>query len=218
MSTPIFATVTLGTIRAKSPCFRGVEAFTAKFGHLGLDTPVPLLACLDSNPVHDVIWALRAVQQPLGEILPLIAADLAEDVLPLFPETLLAPALDTLRAFMAGEKSEEELRLARSALRDLQYDRLPDNEVHEAVVRSVAFALEGAFNPNGNPFSVNLTASYALAAALGAALARPEVKAAIIQDPENEKELMQEFAKAAQKEAQARQVEILKRYFSLNPA
>ena len=82
----MFATVSLNSILVHHPCKSGLDAFTAKFGDLDPDTPVPLLACLESNSVFDVLWALRAVQQDISEILPLIAADFAESVLHIFEE------------------------------------------------------------------------------------------------------------------------------------
>ena len=82
----VFATVSLNSILAQDPCDEGLEAFEEKFGHLDPDAPVPLLACLESNSVPAVIWALRAVQQDISTIIPLIAADFAESVLHLFEE------------------------------------------------------------------------------------------------------------------------------------
>lgn len=82
----VFATVSLNSILAQDPCDEGLEAFEEKFGHLDPDAPVPLLSCLESNSVPAVIWALRAVQQDISTIIPLIAADFAESVLHLFEE------------------------------------------------------------------------------------------------------------------------------------
>ena len=82
----VFATVSLNSILAQDPCDEGLEAFEEKFGHLDPDAPVPLPACLESNSVPDVIWALRAVQQDISTIIPLIAADFAESVLHIFEE------------------------------------------------------------------------------------------------------------------------------------
>jgi hypothetical protein len=82
----IHATVSLTTILAHCPCSPGLEAFKRKFGHLDPNTPVPLIACLDSNSVQDVIWALRAVHQDISDIIPLLAADFAESALRIFEE------------------------------------------------------------------------------------------------------------------------------------
>ena len=84
--TKIFATISLNSLLVHAPCRSGPASFKVKFGHLDPEAPVPLLACLESNSVRDVIWALRAVHQDISAVIPLIAADFAESVLHLFEE------------------------------------------------------------------------------------------------------------------------------------
>ena len=80
----MFATVSLNSILAHAPCKSGLEAFKLKFGNLDPATPIPLITCLESNSVSDVIWGLRAVHQDISSVIPLIAADFAESVLHIF--------------------------------------------------------------------------------------------------------------------------------------
>jgi len=80
----IHATVTRASILRAQPCSDGYGRFLAFFGHLDVEEPIPLLDCLQSNDVLEVFWALRAVNQDIRAALPLLAADIAEAVLPLF--------------------------------------------------------------------------------------------------------------------------------------
>ena len=108
----IFATVSLKSILVHIPCSSGIASFKTKFGHLDPDTPIPLLACLESNSVQDVIWALRAVHQDISAVIPLIAADFAESVLHLFEEKF--PNDDRPRKAIEAARSGERKK-ARAA-------------------------------------------------------------------------------------------------------
>lgn len=114
--TKIFATVSLTTILAHNPCDKGLSDFKAKFGHLDPDTPVPLLSCLESNYVPDVIWALRAVHQDISAIIPLIAADFAESALHIFEKKFQGDdrPRKAIEAARSGDK-EEARHAARAA-------------------------------------------------------------------------------------------------------
>lgn len=79
--TKVRATVTRATIEANQPCAEGLANFIDVYGHLDPDAPVSLIDCLSSNSVSDVFWALRAVQEDISSVLPLLAADIAESVL-----------------------------------------------------------------------------------------------------------------------------------------
>lgn len=118
----ILATVSLNSILAYGPCKAGLDAFKAKFGHLDPDTPIPLLDCLESNSVPDLIWALRAVHQDIAILVPLIAADLAESVLHIFEEKL--PQDDQPRKAIEAVRSGdvEKARTAAAYIASAAYD------------------------------------------------------------------------------------------------
>ena len=109
----MFATVSLNSLLAHEPCDEGFEAFKLQFGHLDPDTPVPLLACLESNSVPDVIWALRAVQQDISTLIPLIAADFVESVLHLFEEK--SPGDDRPRKAIEAARGGDKEKAACAA-------------------------------------------------------------------------------------------------------
>lgn len=114
--TKIFATVSLTTILAHNPCDDGLHNFKKVFGHLDPNAQVPVIACLESNYVPDVIWALRAVHQDISAVIPLIAADFAESALHIFEEKF--PGDDrprkAIEAARSGDK-EEARHAARAA-------------------------------------------------------------------------------------------------------
>ena len=136
----IFATVSLTTILAHDPCDDGLHNFKKVFGHLDPDTPVPLLACLESNYVPDVIWALRAVHQDISAVIPLIAADFAESALHIFEGKI--PGDDRPRKAIEAARSgdKEEARHAARAADDAYAT------THNAAVYNAANAAAAAYN------------------------------------------------------------------------
>jgi len=83
----IRATFTLAGLNAHHACKTGYASLLAGLpAGFPDDEPIPLLKALESNPVADVIWALRAVDQDIRAVLPLLAADFAESVLHIFEE------------------------------------------------------------------------------------------------------------------------------------
>lgn len=86
MTTPkILATFTLQSLKDFKACEDGYDTLMCSLP-IGFpeDQPINLLSALDSNPVNDVFWALRAVSQDLRPILGPLSADVAEAVLPIF--------------------------------------------------------------------------------------------------------------------------------------
>ena len=144
----MFATVSLNSILDHAPCKEGLEAFKLKFGHLDPDAPIPLLACLESNSISDVIWALRAVQQDISTIIPLIAADFAESVLHLFEEK-----------FPNDDRPRKAIEAARTG------DREKAGYFHATASTTAAYATASA------------AAAYAYAAASAAASASASASA-----------------------------------------
>jgi len=188
----IFATVSLTTILAHCPCSPGLEAFKRKFGHLDPNTPVPLIACLDSNSVQDVIWALRAVHQDISDIIPLLAADFAESALRIFEEKF--PDDDrprkAIEAARSGDK-EEARHAARAA--DAAYTAAYDAAyTADAAAHAAAAAYNAAAAAAAAPAST--ASSFAVFAA---AYATDTVAFTSFADAER-----------------SRQAEVLRKYFS----
>lgn len=136
----IFATVSLNSILAHNPCDDGLHNFKTKFGHLDPDAQVPLLACLESNYVPDVIWALRAVHQNISDVIPLIAADFAESALHIFEEKF--PGDDRPRKAIEAARSgdKKEARHAARAADDAYAT------THNAAAYNAANAAAAAYN------------------------------------------------------------------------
>lgn len=184
----IFATVSLTTILAHDPCDDGLSDFKKAFGHLDPDTPVPLLACLESNYVPDVIWALRAVHQDISAVIPLIAADFAESALHIFEEKF--PGDDRPRKAIEAARSgdKEEARHAARAADDAYAT------THNAAVYNAANAAAAAYNAAAAAAPAATASSYAVFAA---AYASDAVAFTSFSDAER-----------------SRQAEILRKYFT----
>lgn len=136
----VFATVSLNSILNQNPCEEGLEAFKLKFGHLDPDTPAPLLACLESNSVPDVIWALRAVHQDISSVLPLLCADFAESALHIFEEKF--PEDDRPRKAIEAARSGDKEK-ARDAAYAADYAYAT---THNAAAYNAAYAAAAAYN------------------------------------------------------------------------
>lgn len=85
--TRVRATTTAENILRSDPCERGLQAFLAAHGSLAADDPISLIAILESksNPVEDVIWALRAVREDISKAVDKIARDISLDYNSLWP-------------------------------------------------------------------------------------------------------------------------------------
>lgn len=101
--------ITLASLRQRGACKSGYNTLAA---HLGADwpddKPINLLSCLDSNPVEDVIWALRATLENSDYAARMIAADCAESVLHIYESAYAndrrpRDAVEAARAFARGE-------------------------------------------------------------------------------------------------------------------
>ena len=172
----MFATVSMNSILNQTPCEDGLKAFKLKFGHLDPDAPVPLLACLESNPVPDVVWALRAVHQDVSSVLPLIAADFAESVLHVFEEKFPEDdrprkAIEAARVWAMG-KDRDAARDAADAARDAAFAAVRDaadaaRDAADAAYNAAyaAYAADAAFAAAYATHNAAYNAAYAASAA-----------------------------------------------------
>jgi hypothetical protein len=78
------------------------------------DAPINLLTILETNGVVDCLWALRATVENCDTVARLMAADLAEDVLPYWSSSYptdnrLHECIDAARLFALGKITCEKL-------------------------------------------------------------------------------------------------------------
>ena len=112
--------ITFNSIKAKEACSEGYDPLSVALGgdiNYGMGTPISLLKCLESNPIEDVLWALRATLEDSKEFSLKFAVACAEHVLPVFEEKFpedKRPRL-ALEAAKAGTISEEILDAAADA-------------------------------------------------------------------------------------------------------
>lgn len=113
--------ITLASLRKNNACESGYNTLANALGpDCPDDKPINLLSCLDSNPVDDVIWALRATLEPCDVVARLLAADFAESVLHIYESAYAndrrpREAIEAARAFARGEIDSEALAAAGAA-------------------------------------------------------------------------------------------------------
>ena len=122
---------TLNKIRACKPCGLdkdSITGFRKLLNFLGKNTsddePLKFSTILESNGINDALWCLKSVYATNEKEIRLLAADVAERVLPSWedwaeinsPKHLKAPrnCIEISRKYANGEASKEELRKARS--------------------------------------------------------------------------------------------------------
>lgn len=113
--------ITLAGLRKHDACEEGYDRLVARLGaDWPDDKPINLLSCLESNPVGDVIWALRATEEDCEYVARMIAADCAESVLHLYEaeypdDRRPRKAIEAARAFARGEIDEQAREAAARA-------------------------------------------------------------------------------------------------------
>ena len=183
--TKIFATISLNSLLVHAPCRSGLASFKVKFGHLDPEAPVPLLACLESNSVRDVIWALRAVHQDISAVIPLIAADFAESVLHLFEEKFPdddrpRKAIEAARSGDRG-KAKGAVDAARAAASQAT-DAADDADADDADAAAAAYAARAAAYAAVYADAAADATAYAAAQAAAVAAARATASTAAAAD------------------------------------
>ncbi len=112
---------------------RSAGACTARYKHLraamkghGDKEPINLLAILKHNGLDDALWALRATVENCEKIARLMAADFAEQVLPIWqkysqdkrPELAIKAARDFANGLISSQELAAAQASARAAARD----------------------------------------------------------------------------------------------------
>jgi len=123
-------TTTLHRLRIAEACTRGYEKLKKAIGDdFPDDRPINLLTILESNGLDDALWALRAAVEDCDKVARLMAADFAEQVLPLW------------RAYSENKAPE----LAIKAARDYAHRRITKKELIAAAgAAGAALAAAGA--------------------------------------------------------------------------
>ena len=112
--------ITFNSIKFHEACSEGYDPLSNYLGgdsNYGMDTPISLIKCLESNPIKDVIWALRATLEDSKEFSQKFAIACAEHVLPVFEEKYpedKRPRL-ALEAAKAGKVTPEIIDAADAA-------------------------------------------------------------------------------------------------------
>jgi hypothetical protein len=114
-------TTTFSLLRKASACKPQYEFLRKALSReeYGDDTPIDLLTILETNGLWDALWALRATAQNCDKVARLMAADCAEQALPIWqkywddkrPELAIKAARD----FANGLISRQEMAAARAA-------------------------------------------------------------------------------------------------------
>ena len=117
-------TTTFAKLKATSAYESGYKKLAQHLGGItkyGKDTPINLLTILESNGVDDMMWSLRAVDNPdVERIARFIACDCAEASLVEYEEytpddNRPRVAIETARRFADGTATQEEMSAAQSA-------------------------------------------------------------------------------------------------------
>ena len=112
--------ITFNSIKAKEAPYYGYDILSNYLGgdsNYGMDTPISLLTCLESNTLDDVIWALSATLEDSSSFSKQFSIACAEHVLPIFEEKYpedKRPRL-ALEAAKAGKLTKEILEAASKA-------------------------------------------------------------------------------------------------------
>jgi len=114
-------TTTFGLLREASACTTRYEFLRKALSReeYGDDTAINLLTILETNGLEDALWALRATAQNCDKVARLMAADFAEQALPIWQkysdDKRPALAIKAARDFANGLISRQEMDAARDA-------------------------------------------------------------------------------------------------------
>ena len=112
--------ITFNSIKSYRACEEGYEPLSDALGgdsNYGMDTPISLIKCLESNPIEDVLWALSATLEDSTEFSKQFAIACAEHVLHIFEKEFpedKRPRL-ALEAAKAGKLTKEITDAARAS-------------------------------------------------------------------------------------------------------
>ena len=116
-------TTTFKRLRSAGACQSRYKFLRAKLKGVKDTEPINLLTILETNGLDDALWALRATAENCDKIARLVAADFAEQVLPIWQK--YAPddkrpsqAIEAARDFAHGRINADQLSAAWAAARE----------------------------------------------------------------------------------------------------
>ena len=112
--------ITFNSLKAKEACYYDYDPLSLALGgdsNYGMDKPISLIKCLESNTLEDVLWALSATLEDSTEFSKQLQIACAEHVLHIFEKEFpedKRPRL-ALEAAKAGKLTKEILEAASKA-------------------------------------------------------------------------------------------------------
>ena len=114
-------TTTFCRLREAGACEPRYEFLRAALEGVKDDESIDLLTVLETNGLDDALWALQATEQNCDQIARLMAADFAEQVLPIWQkysqDSRPEMAIKAARDFAHGRITREKMAAARDAAR-----------------------------------------------------------------------------------------------------
>ena len=144
-------TTTLDLLQKAGACTRGYKKLVAALGvDYPHEKPIDLLTILNTNGLDDALWALGATAENCDMIARLVAADFAEQVLPIWqkyskderPALAIQAARDFAHGRISREKRDAALAAALAAARAEARDEARDAALYAA--RAAALDAVGA--------------------------------------------------------------------------
>ena len=148
----VVLTTTFELLKNHSACEEGYRKLGKYLGGItmyGNRTPINLLTILESNGVDDMLWCLRATKENCDKVSRLMAADFAEEVLPIFEKAYPddkrpRKAIQASRDFANGLISSGEREAAGEAAGAAAWGAVWGAAREAARVAAWAAALEAA--------------------------------------------------------------------------
>ena len=143
--------ITFNSIKFHEACSEGYDPLSNYLGgdsNYGMDTPISLIKCLESNPIKDVIWALRATLEDSKEFSKKFALACAEHVLPVFEEKYPEDnrPREAIEAVKAGTITQEITDAALAAYSASYYALAAEDACYAAKAAYFAAAAAAAYN------------------------------------------------------------------------
>jgi hypothetical protein len=147
-------TTTLDLLHKAGACTSGYKTLITALGAEYPDEkPIDLLTILDTNGLDDALWALCATAENCDMVARLIAADFAEQVLPIWQkyskDDRPALAIQAARDFAHGRIYRQEMAAARAAAGDAAWDAARDAARDAAWDAAGAAARDAAWDAAG---------------------------------------------------------------------
>jgi len=137
-------TTTFRLLRKAGACETRYKALRKSLRGVKDAEPINLLTILEVLNLDDALWALRATKENCDKVARLMAADFAEEVLPLWhkrypSDTRPAEAIQAARDFANGAITQEQLDAARGAAWDAAWTAWDERDAAGAATWAAAW-------------------------------------------------------------------------------